>query len=116
MFMKSEIGLDKYHTGSDKSIGGKQFVAFIAGILRNELTIASRKMLEEKDRTDWYSVPAIIKELVGIKIKRLPGDVYALVMNISERDEFMFKYLGITKGQIDECVSIQNLRIKGCNR
>ena len=116
MFMKSEIGLEKYYTGSDESIRGKQFVAFVAGILRNELNLASRKMLDEKDRTDWYSVPAIIKELADIKIKRLPGDTYALVMNISARDEFMLKHLCITKDQLDECVRKQNLRIKGHNR
>ena len=91
-------------------------MAFVAGILRNELNLASRKMLDEKDRTDWYSVPAIIKELADIKIKRLPGDTYALVMNISARDEFMLKHLCITKDQLDECVRKQNLRIKGHNR
>ena len=116
MFMKSEIGLEKYYTGSDESIASKQFVAFIAGIIRNELNLASQKLLEETGRTDWYSVPALIKELVDIKIKRLPGNVYALVMNLSARDELMLKHLGISKEDLDDCVRTQNLRIKGRNR
>ena len=116
MFMKSEIGLEKYYTGSDESITGKQFVAFIAGIIRNELNLASKKMLEENDRRDWYSVPALIKELVEIKMKRLPGDVYALVMNFSARDELMLKHMGISKEKVDDYVNIQNLRIKGHSR
>ena len=41
---------------------GKQFVAFIAGIIRNEIKISSAKMLAESTRTDRYIVPAIIKE------------------------------------------------------
>ncbi len=114
--MKSEIGLEKYYVGSDKSIACKQFVAFIAGIIRNELNLASQKMLEEKDRTDRYSVPALIKELIDIKMKRLPGNEYAVVMNLSIRDEFMLKHLGISKEKLDECVKTQNLRIKGRNR
>ncbi|MBQ1492945.1 MAG: hypothetical protein IIZ39_13385, partial [Blautia sp.] len=116
MFMKSEIGLEKYYTGSDESITGKQFVAFIAGIIRNELNLASRKMLVETDRCDWYSVPALIKELIDLKIKRLPGDEYTLVMNASARDGFMLKHLGISKEKLDDYVQKQNLRIKGHSR
>ena len=116
MFMKSEIGEDKYYTGSDESITGKQFVAFVAGIIRNEINLSSARMMAEKDRGDWYSVPAIIKELENIKLKRLPGDEYALVMNFSVRDEFMLKKLNITKEKINACVKTQNLRIKGRNR
>jgi hypothetical protein len=116
MFMKSEIGLEKYYTGSDESITGKQFVAFIAGIIRNELNLASRNMLAEIDRRDWYSVPAIIKELVDIKMRRLPGDEYALVMNSSSRDNFMLKHLGLSKEKVDDYVKKQNLRIKGYSR
>ena len=116
MFMKSEIGLEKYRTGSDRSICGKQFVAFIAGIIRNEIKLASKKMLSQKDRTDRYSVPPIIDELVTIRIKRLPGNEYALVMDLSARDEFMLKHLCITRDALDACVKTQNLRIKGKNR
>ena len=32
---------------TSESIDGKQFVAFIAGIIRNELTLASKEILEE---------------------------------------------------------------------
>ena len=116
MFMKSEIGLEKYRTGSDRSICGKQFVAFIAGIVRNEIKLASKKMLSQKDRPDRYSVPPIIDELVTIRIKRLPGNEYALVMDLSARDEFMLKHLCITRDALDACVKTQNLRIKGKNR
>lgn len=112
MFMKSKLGLDKYRTGSDESIAGKQFVAFIAGIIRNEIKISSAKMLAESTRTDRYTVPAIIKELGTIRIKRLPGDVYALVMDLSTRDTFMLKHLGIKKKDLDFYAEQQNRRIR----
>ena len=116
MFMKSELGHEKYRTGTDGSIAGKQFVAFIAGIIRNEIKLASLSMLEQKDRPDRYSVPSIIEELVTIRIKRLPGDEYALVMDLSARDEFMLNHLGISQKALEDCVKTQNLRLKGKNR
>ena len=111
--MKSEIGLDTYRVGRDPSIRGKQFVAFVAGILRNELLLASKEMLEEKANPARYSTVAIVKELMRIQIKRMPGDVYALVMNLSARDEFMLKHLGLRSKDLDKVVKDQNLRIKG---
>lgn len=113
MVMKSEIGLDKYRVGKDSSIRGKQFVAFVAGILRNEILLASKEMLEEKSNPARYSTAAVIKELMRIQIKRMPGDVYALVMNLSARDEFMLKHLGLKKKDLDIVVKDQNTRIKG---
>lgn len=113
MVMKSEIGLDKYRVGKDPSIRGKQFIAFVAGILRNEILLASKEMLEEKANPARYSTPAIIRELTRIQIKRMPGDIYALVMNLSARDEFMLKHLGMHTKDIDKVVKDQNLRIKG---
>ena len=56
-------------------------------ILRNEILLASKAMLDEKSNPARYSTVAIIKELLRIQIKRMPGDIYALVMNISARDE-----------------------------
>lgn len=114
--MKTEIGLDTYRAGSDKGIAGRQFVAFIAGIIRNELMLASRRLIADTDRTDFYSVPAMIKELVSIRIKRLPGNEYALVMDLSERDNTMLKAMGITSDMLEACVASQNLRLKGRNR
>lgn len=113
MVMKSEIGLDTYRVGKDPSIRGKQFVAFVAGILRNELLLASKEMLKEKANPSRYSTTAVIKELTRIQIKRMPGDVYALVMNLSARDEFMLKHLGLRAKDLDKVVKDQNLRIKG---
>ena len=113
MIMKSEIGLDTYRVGKDSSIRGKQFIAFVAGILRNEILLASKAMLEEKSNPARYSTVAIIKELLRIQIKRMPGDIYALVMNISARDEFMLKHLGLHSKDLDKVVKEQNLRIKG---
>lgn len=112
MVMKSEIGLDKYRVGKDPSIRGKQFVAFVAGILRNEILLASKEMLEEKSNPARYSTAAVIKELMRIQIKRMPGDVYALVMNLSARDEFMLKHLGLRTKDLDKVVKDQNIRLK----
>ena len=112
MFMKSKLGLSKYRTGSDESIAGKQFVAFIAGIIRNEIKLSSNKMLSESTRTDRYTVPALVKELNTIKIKRLPGDVYALVMDLSTRDKFMLKHLGMQPKKLEVYAEQQNRRIR----
>ena len=112
MIMKSEIGLDTYRVGKDTSIYGKQFIAFVAGILRNEILLASKEMLKEKANPMRYSTVAIIKELMRIQIKRMPGDIYALVMNLSARDDFMLKHLGLHKKDLDKVVKDQNLRIK----
>ena len=112
MIMKSEIGLDAYRVGKDTSIYGKQFIAFVAGILRNEILLASKEMLKEKANPMRYSTVAIIKELMRIQIKRMPGDIYALVMNLSARDDFMLKHLGLHKKDLDKVVKDQNLRIK----
>lgn len=116
MFMKSKLGMDSYRGGSDATIAGKQLVAFVAGILRNEMNIASKQMLAVEDRPDRYSVPEIIRELTTICMKRLPGDEYALVMDLSNRDKFMLKHLGVTEKQLNEQVAIQQLRIKDKNR
>jgi hypothetical protein len=113
IFMKSEIGLEKYHTGSDESIDGKQFVAFIAGIIRNELTLASKEILEETDHGDWYSVPALIKELADIRIKRLPGNEYTLMMNFGSQANNILTHLGISKKKIEDYVLKKSLQIKG---
>ena len=113
MVMKSKLGLDTYRAGSDASIAGRQFVAFVAGILRNEVKLASDKMLEETGHKNKYTLPEILKELHTIRIKRLPGDVYALVMDLSTRDEFMLKHLNITKTKLDKYVEIQNNRLHG---
>ena len=48
-----------------------------------------------------------------IQIKRMPGDVYALVMNLSARDEFMLKNLGLCTKDLEKVVKNQNLRFKG---
>lgn len=112
MFMKSKLGLSRYRTGSDESIAGKQFVAFIAGIIRNEIKLSSNKMLSESTRTDRYTVPALVKELNTIKIKRLPGDVYALVMDLSTRDKFMLKHLGMQPKKLEAYAEQQNRRIR----
>ncbi len=114
--MKSETGLDAYRSGSDEGIGGPQLVAFIAGIIRNELLVASRSLIEKTWRTDFYSVSAMTRELPTIRTKRLPGNEYAQVKDLSERDNTMLKELGITSGMLDECVATQNLRLKGRNR
>ncbi len=113
MIMKSEIGLDTYRVGKDPSIRGKQFIAFVAGILRNEILLSSKAMLEVKANPARYSTVAIIKELMRIQIKRMPGDVYALVMNLSARDEFMLKNLGLCTKDLEKVVKNQNLRFKG---
>lgn len=76
MIMKSEIGLDKYRVGRDSSIRGKQFIAFVAGILRNKIILASKAMLEKKSNPARYSTVAIIKGLLRIQIKRMPGYIY----------------------------------------
>lgn len=112
MFMKSKLGLSKYRTGSDSSIAGKQFVAFVAGIIRNEIKLSSNKMLSESTRVDRYTVPALVKELNTIKIKRLPGDVYALVMDLSSRDKYMLKHLGMKTKTLDTYAEQQNRRIR----
>ena len=113
MIMKSEIGLDTYRVGKDPSIRGKQFIAFVAGILRNEILLSSKAMLEVKANPARYSTVAIIKELMRIQIKRMPGDVYALVMNLSARDEFILKNLGLCTKDLEKVVKNQNLRFKG---
>ncbi len=46
-----------------KGIAGKQFVVFMAGIIRNEIKLASGNMLAESMQTDRYTVPTILKEL-----------------------------------------------------
>ena len=114
--MKSEIGLDAYRSGSDEGIGGRQFIAFIAGIIRNELMLVSHSLIDKYGRSDFYSVPAMIMELLSIRIKRLPGNEYALVMDLSERDNIMLKALGITNDMLNQCIVTQNLRLKGSNR
>lgn len=113
MAMKSEIGLDRYRVGSDRSIRGKQFVAFVAGILRNEIHIACLNMLSERPNPAKYSTAAVIKELQKIQIKRLPGDVYALVMNLSLKEKYMLKHLGLREKDIQEIAVCQNKRING---
>ena len=113
MVMKSKLGLDTYRAGGDKSIGSRQFVAFIAGILRNEIQLSCAKMLEETGHKTRYTAPEVLKELNTIRIKRLPGDEYALVMDLSTRDEFMLKHLGISKSKLEEYAAKQNDRIHG---
>lgn len=113
MVMKSKLGLDTYRSGSDATAAGRQFVAFIAGILRNEIKLACDVMLEETGHKNKYTLSEVLKELHTIRIKRLPGDVYALVMDLSTRDEYMLRHLGITKKILDEYVKIQNNRLHG---
>lgn len=113
MVMKSKLGLDTYRAGGDKSIGSRQFVAFIAGILRNEIQLSCAKMFEETGHKTRYTAPEVLKELNTIRIKRLPGDEYALVMDLSTRDEFMLKHLGISKSKLEEYAAKQNDRIHG---
>lgn len=108
MVMKSEIGLDKYRVGTDSSIRGKQFIAFVTGILRNEILLASKAMLDEKANPARYGTVAIITELMSIRIKRMPGDIYALVMNLSARDSFTLKHLGVSSKDLDKVVKEQN--------
>ena len=113
MVMKSKLGLDTYRAGSDATAEGRQFVAFIAGILRNEIKLASDKMLEETGYKNKYTLTEVLKELHTIRIKRLPGDIYALVMDLSTRDKYMLEHLGITKKTMEEYVKIQNNRLHG---
>lgn len=113
MVMKSRLGLDTYRAGSDASAGGRQFVSFVAGILRNEIKLASDRMLEETGYKNKYTLPEVLKELHTIRIKRLPGDIYALVMDLSTRDEYMLKNLKVPKKLLDEYVNIQNKRLHG---
>lgn len=113
MVMKSKLGLDVYRAGSDKSIGGRQFVAFVAGILRNEIHLSCNRMLEETGHKTRYTTQEVLKELNTIRIKRLPGDEYALVMDLSARDEFTLKHLGISKSKLEEYAAKQNDRIHG---
>ena len=111
--MKSKLGLDSYRAGSDDSIRGRQFVAFIAGVLRNEIHLACQTMLDETGHQNKYTVPEVLKELGTIRIKRLPGDVYALVCDTSVRDAFILAHLGITISQLEEYAAIQNNRLHG---
>ena len=113
MVMKSKLGLDSYRAGSDDSIRGRQFVAFIAGVLRNEIHLACQTMLDETGHQNKYTVPEVLKELGTIRIKRLPGDVYALVCDTSVRDAFILEHLGITISQLEEYAAIQNSRLHG---
>ena len=112
MFMKSKLGMDKYRTSSDESICGKQFVAFIAGILRNEIRIGSEKLINETERPDVYSVPAIIKEVGTTKIKRMPGNVYALVNDRKVKNVTMLNQFGVTEDVLNEIAVKQGKRLK----
>ena len=112
MFMKSKLGMDKYRTSSDDSIRGKQFVAFIAGILRNEIRIGSEKLINETERPDVYSVPAIIKEVGTTKIKRMPGNVYALVNDRKVKNVTMLNQFGVTDQVLNEIAVKQGKRLK----
>ena len=112
MFMKSKLGMDKYRTASDESICGKQFVAFIAGIIRNEIRIGSEKLIQATERPDVYSVPAIIKEVGKTKIKRLPGNVYSLVNDRKASNITMLNYFGVTESVLNEIAVVQGRRLK----
>ena len=112
MFMKSKLGMDKYRTASDESICGKQFVAFIAGIIRNEIRLGSEKLIKATERPDVYSVPAIIKEVGKTKIKRLPGNVYSLVNDRKVNNITMLNQFGVTDSVLNELAVIQGRRLK----
>lgn len=71
------------------------------------------RLCRKKSNPALYSMVAIIKELMRIQIKRIPGDVYALVINLSSRDEFMLKHLCLRMKYLDKVVKNQNLRFKG---
>lgn len=69
-------------------------------------------MINETERPDVYSVSAIIKEVGTTKIKRMPGNVYALVNDRKVKNVTMLNQFGVTEEVLNEIAVKQGKRLK----
>jgi hypothetical protein len=110
MVMKTQLGGHCYRVSSDDSIRARQFVAFVAGIIRNYIRLACRSV--EEDSEDVLVIPTneAIDSLQKIKLRRLPGNEYALVRNLSKRDDKLLSALGVNQKYIEDIAVEVNKR------
>ena len=108
MAAKSLLGEKAYRTKSDASVMAKQLIVFVAGIIRNEISLASKRLLENSERSELFNVPTIIEKLLSIRMTRLYNNRYSLVMNLSRKESAILKQFNLKQNDLETIVNEQN--------
>ena len=108
MAAKSLLGEKAYRTKSDALVMAKQLIVFVAGIIRNEISLASKRLLENSERSELFNVPTIIEKLLSIRMTRLYNNRYSLVMNLSRKESAILKQFNLKQNDLETIVNEQN--------
>ncbi len=110
MSLKSGLGYDTYRAHTQKSLEAKTHVAFLAGIVRNELSRKLKK-ISGKDKKN-YTVPAAIRELEKITAVQDARGRYIRRYGLTARQKKIMSAFGINEKQVNDTVNAINKRIK----
>lgn len=104
--MKSEMGMSRLRVHSQTSIEAKVHIAFIAGIIRNE--IFQKLMTLKKENRKYYTVPAAIRELDKIEITKNAQQRYVRNYCMTAKQKKIMAQFGIDEKYIDQAVNNWN--------
>lgn len=98
---KTFLGNGAFRTSSDRAIGAKSLIEFVALIVRNRIfTYLDSAVEEGTNRQNYMTVPAAIKELEKIEMSRQCDGVYRLDHAVTATQKAILKALRITPSTI----------------
>lgn len=103
MILKTQLGCHTARSHQTAGVRSRHFVAFIAGIIRNEL----KKHCKSLD----YDLATAIREMDFLAIQRMPDNAYMAVRNLNSRQIALLDRLGIWESDLDYFASQETERI-----
>ena len=105
MILKSQLGYDTGRSHQDEGIESRHFIAFAAGIIRNELSKHCKQV--------HYELTRALKELNFLCISRLSDNRYMAVQNASTRQADLLKSVGLSESDLDYFARRESAKVNG---
>ena len=111
--IKSGMDFDSPGVHDDLSLAAKIHLMFIAGIIRNRFSIASRKIKKDTGNKKSYTVPMMIEQLEQIECTAYDNAIYQRRYSYTAKQKKILEALGVSQDAIDEAIGKFNKLISG---
>ena len=99
--IKSGMAFDSPGVHDDQSLAAKIHLMFIAGIIRNQLCIASKKIKESTKNKKSYTVPAILDQLEQIECTAFEPGTYQRRYAFTAKQKLILEAVNVDTSVID---------------
>ena len=102
--IKSGMDFDSPGVHDDLSLAAKIHLMFIAGIIRNRFSIASRKIKKDTGNKKSYTVPMMVEQLEQIECTAYDNAIYQRRYSYTAKQKMILEALGVSQDAIDEAI------------